>query len=365
MEAARRYFNREISWLQFNERVLQEAEDPTVPLIERIRFLGIHSNNMDEFFRVRYSSIRRFTLAENQGFNEDLEGYKPSKLLKKLSEMVTYQQQRSQEIYNELEQELRTHDVEVVDEIQLTVKQKRYIRQFFREKISPALTKLMLSQAPEFPYLRDKSIFLAVRILQGKDEQFSIIEVPTVTAGRFVTLPRYGKQFVMYMDDVLRLNLDSIFYIFNYDKIEAHTVKITRDAEISLDDDVSKSFLEKVQVGLAHRREGDLVRFVYDREIGDQTLQLLVKGLGITELDSLIAGGRYHNKKDLMSFPNVGDPSMEHQKLSQIQHPALDLNRSIIDVMKRQDVMLFTPYHDFGNVIQVCARLLSIRKFGR
>ena len=353
MEAARRYFNREISWLQFNERVLQEAEDPTVPLIERIRFLGIHSNNMDEFFRVRYSSIRRFTLAENQGFNEDLEGYKPSKLLKKLSEMVTYQQQRSQEIYNELEQELRTHDIEVVDEIQLTVKQKRYIRQFFREKISPALTKLMLSQAPEFPYLRDKSIFLAVRILQGKDEQFSIIEVPTVTAGRFVTLPQYGKQFVMYMDDVLRLNLDSIFYIFNYDKIEAHTVKITRDAEISLDDDVSKSFLEKVQVGLAHRREGDPVRFVYDREIGDQTLQLLVKGLGITELDSLIAGGRYHNKKDLMSFPNVGDPSMEHEKLSQIQHPALDLNRSIIDVMKRQDVMLFTPYHDFSNVIRL------------
>jgi len=147
--------------------------------------------------------------------------------------------------------------------------------------------------------------------------------------------------------------LDSIFYIFNYDNIEAHTVKITRDAEISLDDDVSKSFLEKVQVGLAHRREGDPVRFVYDREIGDQTLQLLVKGLGITELDSLIAGGRYHNKKDLMRFPNVGGPSMEHEKLPQIQHPALDQNRSIIEVMKRQDVMLFTPYHDFSNVIRL------------
>ncbi|HAP70937.1 MAG TPA: polyphosphate kinase 1, partial [Cryomorphaceae bacterium] len=353
MEPARRYFNREISWLQFNERVLQEAEDPTVPLIERIRLLGIHSNNTDEFFRVRYSSIRRLTLAENQGFNEDLEGYKPSKLLKKLIEMVTYQQGKSQEIYTELEQELRTHDVEVVDERELTAKQIRYIRQFFREKISPALTKLMLSQAPEFPYLRDKSIFLAVRILQGKNEQFSIIEVPTGAAGRFVTLPRYGKQFVMYMDDVLRLNLDSIFYIFNYDKIEAHTVKITRDAELALDDDVSKSFLEKIQVGLAHRREGDPVRFVYDREIGDQTLQLLVKGLGITELDSLIAGGRYHNKKDLMSFPNVGDPSMEHEKLPQIQHPALDLNRSILEVTKHQDVMLFTPYHDFSNVIRL------------
>lgn len=353
MDSDKRFFNRDISWLQFNDRVLQEAEDPSVPLIERIRFLGIHSNNMDEFFRVRYSSIRRFTLAENKGMFEDLEGYKPSKLLKILTEMVTYQQGKSQEIYNALEEELQTHGVEVVDESQLTAKQRRYIRQFFREKIAPALTKLMLSQAPEFPYLRDKSIFLAVRILQNRDEQFSIIEVPTGAAGRFVTLPKYGKQFVMYLDDVLRLNLDSIFYIFKYDKIEAHTVKITRDAEISLDDDVSKSFLEKVQVGLAHRREGDPVRFVYDREIGDQTLQLLVKGLGITELDSLIAGGRYHNKKDLMRFPNVGDPSMEHEKLEQIPHPALDLNRSIIDVMKRQDVMLFTPYHDFSNVIRL------------
>jgi len=353
MDSDKRFFNRDISWLQFNDRVLQEAEDPSVPLIERIRFLGIHSNNMDEFFRVRYSSIRRFTLAENKGMFEDLEGYKPSKLLKILTEMVTYQQGKSQEIYNALEEELQTHGVEVVDESQLTAKQRRYIRQFFREKIAPALTKLMLSQAPEFPYLRDKSIFLAVRILQNRDEQFSIIEVPTGAAGRFVTLPKYGKQFVMYLDDVLRLNLDSIFYIFKYDKIEAHTVKITRDAEISLDDDVSKSFLEKVQVGLAHRREGDPVRFVYDREIGEQTLQLLVKGLGITELDSLIAGGRYHNKKDLMRFPNVGDPSMEHEKLEQIPHPALDLNRSIIDVMNRQDVMLFTPYHDFSNVIRL------------
>src|SRR6056300_1820006 len=353
MDLSKRYFNRDISWLQFNDRVLQEAENPDVPLIERIRFLGIHSNNMDEFFRVRYSSIRRFTLAENKGVYEDLEGYKPSKLLTKLTEMVTYQQGKSQEIYNALEEELRSHDIEVVDERQLTAKQKRYIRQFFREKISPALTKLMLSQAPEFPYLRDKSIFLAVRILQGKDEQFSIIEVPTGAAGRFVTLTRYGKQFVMYLDDVLRLNLDSIFYIFNYDKIEAHTVKITRDAEISLDDDVSKSFLEKVQVGLAHRREGDPVRFVYDREIGDQTLQLLVKGLGITELDSLIPGGRYHNKKDLVRFLNVGEPQLEHEKLPQIPHPALDLKRSIIEVVRRQDVMLFTPYHDFNNVIRL------------
>ena len=353
MDLSKRYFNRDISWLQFNERVLQEADNPDVPLIERIRFLGIHSNNMDEFFRVRYSSIRRLTLSEDKLQLEDLEGYKPSKLLKKLTEMVTYQQEKSQAIYEHLQEELKGHDIEIVDEHDLTVKQSEYIRKHFRERISPALTKLMLSQAPEFPYLRDKSIFLAVRLVQGKDEQYSIIEVPTGVAGRFITLPKYGKQFIMYLDDVLRHNLDSIFYIFKYDSIEAHTVKITRDAEISLDDDVSKSFLEKVQVGLAHRREGDPVRFVFDRTIGDQTLQVLVKGLGITELDSLIPGGRYHNKKDLMRFPNVGGPQLEHEKLPQIPHPALDLNRSIIEVVRKQDVMLFTPYHDFNNVIRL------------
>ena len=353
MDLSKRYFNRDISWLQFNERVLQEADNTDVPLIERIRFLGIHSNNMDEFFRVRYSSIRRLTLSEDKLQLEDLEGYKPSKLLKKLTEMVTYQQEKSQAIYEHLQEELKGHDIEIVDERDLTVKQSEYIRKHFRERISPALTKLMLSQAPEFPYLRDKSIFLAVRLVQGKDEQYSIIEVPTGVAGRFITLPKYGKQFIMYLDDVLRHNLDSIFYIFKYDSIEAHTVKITRDAEISLDDDVSKSFLEKVQVGLAHRREGDPVRFVFDRTIGDQTLQVLVKGLGITELDSLIPGGRYHNKKDLMRFPNVGGPQLEHEKLPQIPHPALDLNRSIIEVVRKQDVMLFTPYHDFNNVIRL------------
>jgi polyphosphate kinase len=211
----------------------------------------------------------------------------------------------------------------------------------------------MLSQAPEFPYLRDKGIYLAVRLMKGDSEQFSIIEVPSGAMNRFIALPKYGKQYIMYLDDVLRYNLSSIFHIFNYDSIEAHTVKITRDAELTLDDDVSKSFMEKVQKGLLERREGDPVRFVYDRNISEVTLNLLVDGLGISEFDGLIAGGRYHNKKDLVRFPNVGGPSLEHKKLPIIPHPALDEDRSIISVLKKQDVLLFTPYHDFGKVIRL------------
>ena len=346
-------YNRDISWLKFNARVLQEAEDSSVPLIERIRFLGIHSNNMDEFFRVRYSFVRRLQLSSDKHHEDNLEGHAPGKLLKRLSELVNDQQQRGQEIYEDLKKELSRVSIEIISEDGLTQKQAYFVRDVYRNQVSPALTNLMLSQAPEFPYLRDKGIYLAVRLVKGDSEQFSIIEVPSGAMNRFITLPKYGKQYVMYLDDILRYNLDSIFHIFNYDSIEAHTVKITRDAELTLDDDVSKSFMEKIQKGIMERREGDPVRFVYDRNISDKTLNLLVNGLGISEFDGLIAGGRYHNKKDLMRFPNVGDSSLEHEKLPAVSHPALEEDRSIIEVIKKQDVLLFTPYHDFGKVIRL------------
>jgi polyphosphate kinase len=346
-------YNRDISWLKFNARVLQEAEDPDVPLIERIRFLGIHSNNMDEFFRVRYSFVRRLQLSTVKNHEDNLEGHLPGKLLKQLSKLVNEQQQLSQKIYEHLREELAKESIEIISEQELTQKQAQFVRDVYRNQVSPALTNLMLSQAPEFPYLRDKGIYLAVRLMKGDSEQFSIIEVPSGAMNRFIALPKYGKQYIMYLDDVLRYNLSSIFHIFNYDSIEAHTVKITRDAELTLDDDVSKSFMEKVQKGLLERREGDPVRFVYDRNISEVTLNLLVDGLGISEFDGLIAGGRYHNKKDLVRFPNVGGPSLEHKKLPIIPHPALDEDRSIISVLKKQDVLLFTPYHDFGKVIRL------------
>ncbi|MDB9928641.1 polyphosphate kinase 1 [Schleiferiaceae bacterium] len=346
-------YNRDISWLKFNARVLQEAEDPDVPLIERIRFLGIHSNNMDEFFRVRYSFVRRLQLSTVKNHEDNLEGHSPGKLLKQLSKLVNEQQQLSQKIYEHLRGELAKESIEIISEQELTQKQAQFVRDVYRNQVSPALTNLMLSQAPEFPYLRDKGIYLAVRLMKGNSEQFSIIEVPSGAMNRFIALPKYGKQYIMYLDDVLRYNLSSIFHIFNYDSIEAHTVKITRDAELTLDDDVSKSFMEKVQKGLLERREGDPVRFVYDRNISEVTLNLLVDGLGISEFDGLIAGGRYHNKKDLVRFPNVGGPSLEHKKLPIIPHPALDEDRSIISVLKKQDVLLFTPYHDFGKVIRL------------
>ena len=353
MQYKPQFYNRDISWLQFNERVLQEAEDQNVPLIERMRFLGIHSNNMDEFFRVRYSFIRRLKLSGDEDLDNYFEGYNAGELLSKLSEIVTNQQRRSQQIYNRLEKELRVHGIEIINETELTAKQSEFVKHFYKDVVAPALTNLMVSQTRNFPELKDRSIYLALRLIKGEDQQFSIIEIPYGVGGRFVVLPKYGKQYVMYLDDVLRHNLSSIFHAIHYDVMEAHTVKITRDAELSLDDDVSKSFMEQVQKGLMNRKEGDLVRFVYDKAISEQTLQAFVNGLEVSALDTLIPGGRYHNKKDLMQFPNMGVDGLEYKKLPQISHPDLDMDRSIINVLKRKDVLLFTPYHEFSHVIRL------------
>ena len=348
-----KYFNRDISWLHFNQRVLQEAEDVNNPLIERLRFLGIHSNNLDEFFRVRYSFIRRLKISQAEDVTDFLEGYTPGELLSKISEVVGEQQRRSQEIYAAIRKELKEHGIEIINEDELTTNQETFVKQLYRDKVSKALTNLMINQTKDFPYLRDKGIYLAVRLLRAGKEQLSIIEVPYSISGRFVRLPKYGKQYVMYMDDVLRHNLDSIFHTVKYDSIEAHTVKITRDAVLSLDDDISKSFMEQIQRGLRNRREGDLVRFVYDQNMAESTLDKLVGGLEVSALDTLIPGGRYHNKKDLMRFPNMGIDALEFEPQSIMAHPAIDIDRSLIKAMKKQDIMLFTPYHDFGNIIRL------------
>ncbi|QNR24658.1 polyphosphate kinase 1 [Croceimicrobium hydrocarbonivorans] len=353
--ASKRIIARDISWLAFNERVLQEALDSeNNPLIERLRFLGIFSSNMDEFFRVRYASMKRLAQMTDQK-QERLGALEPEQVLMEISEKVQVMQARSQEINDQLMQELSEHDIEIVNEKELTAGQQEYVRKFFIEKVSPTVFTLMLGQSQELPELRDKSIYLAIRmyVKQNPDEpRFALIEVPSEQVGRFVSLPRYGKQYVMYLEDVIRYNLEYILFIYNIDRIEAHTVKITRDAELDLDDDVSKSFLEKMTRSVKNRRSGDPVRFVYDKEIAEETLQYLVGEMDLDSYDSLIAGGRYHNKKDLIKFPNIGDKELEFESLPQLAHPDLDMDRSILEVLDTKDVLLFLPYHNFSYIIR-------------
>lgn len=355
MKERERYVNRDISWLRFNARVLQEAADSSVPLIERIRFLGIFSNNLDEFFRVRYASVKRMHALKGKKVKTQLGGWSPNKLLKAMTDEVIAQQKEATRIYDELIVELKSEGVEIINEQNLTHSQQMFVRKYYVEKVSPSVFILLLNDRREFPELRDKSIYLAIKLIKDAEPDnpvYSLIEVPSELIGRFVILPKYGKHYIMYLDDLIRFNLKYAFFIYPFDRIEAHTIKITRDAELDLDNDVSKSFLEKIEKGLKARKIGDPVRFVYDKELPIDYLHYFKGKMELDSFDSLISGGRYHNKKDLMKFPNVGRKDLEYDKLEPMYHPDLDLERSILGVVKEKDVLIFLPYHTFSYVIR-------------
>lgn len=346
---------RDLSWLQFNERVLQEAQDELNPLLERLRFLGIYSSNMDEFFRVRYASIKRLSQMSSKT-EKRLGGYTPAELLSVISDKVMEMMTLSQKINDELMKELEAEHITFVDEQSLTTGQQEFVRKFFVEKVSPAVFTLILRDKEDVPELRDKSIYLAIKFTRKDnpdDPQYALIEVPSDLVGRFVELPRYGRQYMMYLEDVIRFNLNYIFFIFDFDTVEAHTVKITRDAELDLDDDVSKGFLEKMTKSVKNRRIGDPVRFVYDKEIPKDVLQFLMDRMDMDSYDSLIPGGRYHNKKDYIKFPDIGDSKLQFDSLAPMNHPDLDMDRSILNVIKEKDVLLFLPYHSFSYIIRI------------
>ena len=353
----KRYVNRDLSWLEFNARVLQEAADPSVPLIERWRFLGIFSSNLDEFYRVRFASIKRMgQMARSKALIRDLTGYTPEELLNEITKKVRLQQIEGERIHDELVELLDKEDIRFVDEQELTKGQKEFVRRYFVEKVSPLVFTLMIDELDKLPELNDKSFYLAIKILRNKEPEkprYALIEVPAAMIGRFVELPRYGKRYIMYLEDLIRYNLNYIFFIFDFDQIEAHVVKITRDAELDLDNDVGRSWLEKMSRSIRDRRTGDPVRLIYDQDISPDLLHYLKKYMELDDLDSLISGGRYHNKKDYLNFPNVGGPELENPILPALRHPHLDLEKSLLEVIRKKDALLVLPYHSFSYYIRL------------
>lgn len=345
---------RDISWLSFNERVLQEACDENNPIVERLRFMGIFSSNMDEFFRVRYASIKRLSQLSNSP-KRRLGGLTPRELLNKIAETTAEMQSRAEDISDVLVNQLEKEGISFVDENELTSGQKTFVRNYFIEKVSPSVFTLILDDNFELPEIKDKSIYLAIKLVrdsQGEKPQYALIEIPSDLVGRFVELPKYGNQYVMYLEDLIRYNLAYIFFIFQFEKIEAHIVKITRDAELDLDEDVSKGFLEKMTKSVKGRRTGDPVRFVHDEEISPDLLEFLKGRMNLDNLDSLTSGGRYHNKKDFIQFPNMGNKKLEFTPFPRLNHPDLDMDRSILNVLREKDVLLFLPYHSFSYLIR-------------
>lgn len=346
------YHNRELSWLSFNARVLQEAANPTVPLIERMKFLGIFSNNLDEFFRVRVATIKRLAKIENKSRKKP--AFSNKELLKKIYAKVLSQQKDFDSIYHQIQKELEEKNIFIVNEKKILKKHSGFLQSFFKEKVQPLLVPVIISDKSPAPVLRDKSIYLFVKVNQKKTKQqlFSLIEIPTDVISRFIHLPDTGpRKYIIYLDDVIRLNLDSVFQLFEPDGFESYIVKLTRDAELTLEGDLSDSYYELLQKGLQNRKKAEPVRFIYDESMPRAYLNVLLKKLKLVENENIIPGGRYHNFKDFIKFPNMGMPELEYPPLKRVTHPPFEHTNSLFQAIHQKDHLLFFPYHPFDYVI--------------
>lgn len=349
-----RYINRELSWLQFNARVLQEAGDIEVPLIERLRFLGIFSNNLDEFFKVRYATVRRIVEAGKKG-RKALGVYSAQELLERITDIVIDQQTESLEILSDINKKLQEENIFVLDEKEITHESHHtFINSFFREKVSPALVTIILKKEVELPRIQDLDAYLMVkmRIVDQEAPLYALLEIPS-SIERFVVLPQVdGKDYIIMLDDLIRYNLDVIFNIFKYTSITAHMIKITRDAELDLESDLGKSFIEKLSRGVKGREDGEPVRFVFDKTIEKSSLNFLLKKLGVEHTDSIIPGGRYHNRKDYMGFPSLGRTNLLYEKTKPLPIEGLSVDDSMFEKVAQKDYLQYTPYHTFAYTIK-------------
>jgi polyphosphate kinase len=348
------FFNREISWLHFNERVLQEAIDKATPLLEQVKFLGIYSNNRDEFFRVRVATLKRMIKLQETEPEPDTK-YKA--ILEQVLEIVSNQEKLFTRAYKQVTKELAKNNIHILDEKQLTAIQGAYVMQFYRDKVRPNLFPLMLNNVRSSLSLQDASIYLTIRLRKSYDpdaEEYALIQVPTEVTGRFLTLPQIGrKSYIMLMDDVIRYCLEDIFSAFEYDTFDSYTIKFTRDAELEIDNDVSKSFLELISVSVKKRKLGEAVRFVYDNSMPDDLLKILTKKLNISKKDTIRGGGRYHNFKDFMDFPKVGADTLHYPPAPPIPYPRLPDHKSVFEAIRKKDIMLNFPYQSFQHIIDL------------
>ena len=352
-----RFIARDISWLSFNGRVLQEANDPTVSLSDRVRFLGIFSNNLDEFFRVRVATLKRMSEFVNKKGN--ISGMdlieSPQVILDQIQTIVLKQQNEFNRIWQNINKELKANKVLLVDDKKLTIEQKHFVKQYFDDEVRPYIIPLMIENVPELPYLRDKSLYMAI-VMSNKNnaynQKFSLIEVPSRSIGRFIELPsKSGTSSIILLEDLIRFNLPIIFSHFKFNKFEAHIFKITKDAEIDLDQEIGMNFIDKISKGIKNRRKGKPVRFVYEKEMNAEILEFLIQKLKLSRKSSIIPGGHIHNFRHFMDFPNVIPEKTSRP--SALIHPAFKKKDLISDVVLKKDVMLHFPYHSYDPIIDM------------
>ncbi|MGD0582669.1 MAG: polyphosphate kinase 1 [Bacteroidales bacterium] len=348
------FIPKEISWLSFNERVLQEAENKNVPLLERFKFLGIYSNNLDEYFRVRVATLKRLSLFGTK--SKYVLGYSPKPTLKKIQEIVLTQNEKFEKIYTGLLQELDNHKIHLINEKQLDEEQAEFVRKYFHLEVRTRLMPFLIEKDSELPNLTDDAIFLAV-ILSKKDGQkkrFSLLEIPTNVLPRFVVLPdRDDEKYVIYLDDIIRYGLKEVFFIFDFDELAAYSIKLTKDAELEIADDISESYIDKLSRSLQQRKHGTPVRFVHDRKMPEELLSIITKKLNFGPDDVIIPSDRYHNSKDFMNFPNLGRKKFYFEPIIPVQHRDIQPGKSILSAIKKRDIMLNLPYHPFDHFLDL------------
>lgn len=345
------YRSKELSWLSFNERLLQEAERNEVPIIERIKFLGIYSNNLDEFFRVRVAILKRFAQLDRKTL---LDGGYPQDILAEIHRIVLNQNKRFSKIYKKLIHELSQSDIHLINETELSESQKEFVSEYFVNKVRSTLMPIIITKGRELPDLKDDAIYFAVELKNKAEDRvdYAIMEIPSVL-NRFVKLPNVDKQkYIILLDDVIRFELQDIFYMFEIDEVNAYTMKLTRDAELDITDDVSQNYVEKVVKSLERRKDAPPVRFVVDEKIPEDFLKLLLRKLNFSKDDAVIKGGRYHNFKDFMKFPNVGNSSFAYPALKSIPHKDIVRGKTFISILKEKDILLHFPYHSFHQFIE-------------
>jgi polyphosphate kinase len=350
----KKYIPKEVSWLWFNERLLQEAEDESVPLAERFRFLGIYSNNLDEYFRVRVATLKRLSTLGSKSVR--VLGYDAASTLKEVQDMVLAQSKRFDKIFSQLIKKLSKKGIRFVNEKELSREQADWVADYFHKKVRTHLMPFMIEEGSGLPNLKDDGIYLAICLTRqgSKKKRYSLLEIPSKVLPRFVSLPQCNKKnCLIFLDDIIRYGLKELFFIFDFDEVTAYTIKLTKDAELDISDDISESYIENVLRSLQQRKKGTPVRLIYDHEMPDDLLKLVTRKLSLGKDDVIISGSRYHNLKDLMELDKLNDPDFYFAPESNIDHPDLEHGKSILSTIRKKDVMLFFPYHSFDYIIDL------------
>lgn len=346
------YVERDVSWMYFNHRILQEAEKEFVPLLERLSFLGIYSNNLDEFFRVRVASLNRM-LERKLDKDTEQQIKKSLKTINKLNE--SYSKEYTEAV-DKVFEELETHKIRLVTEANLNDEQKDFLSQFFYDKLNGSVNPIWLSEIEDLTVLEDNRIYLIVEKCEKKDnkKKYAIVKVPDRIYGRWVKIPSSdGFDNIMYLDDVIRYCLPLVFLGFKESTYRAYSFKFTKDAEMEMDNDADFGTMEKIALGVSSRKKGDAVRVIYDHEMPREMQRKLRDRLNTKELDASLAGGRYQNHKDLMSFPDCGRNDLKYDKWTPIMKPEFVSNESILDQIRQKDRFIHVPYHNFNGYIRV------------